>query len=53
MTLGPAKHENAAIFRRNLTFGPAKHENVAIFRRKMSEIRMFLGLRECQTRNNP
>ena len=53
MTLGPAKHENAAIFRRNLTFGPAKHKNVAIFRRKMSEIRMFLGLRECQTRNNP
>ena len=36
-----------------MTLGPAKHENVAIFHRKMSEIRMFLGFRECTARRNP
>ncbi len=30
-------------------FDPPKHENAAIFRRKMSGIRMFAGLRECDS----
>ena len=38
---------------RFMTLGPAKYEKEAIFRRKMSEIRIFLGFRERETRRNP